>query len=359
MGEGRLRIGFLGLGLMGEGFTCRLLELGHQVAGFDPKPERRAAAAGWGAAAVDSPAAAADGASLVMTCVTTTDDLEHAVFGTDGVATTIGRDAVLVDFSTTVVARTVAMAARLVEGTGAGWVDAPVSGGPPAARAGKLAIMAGGADAHMALARPVLEGLAGSLVHLGPAGSGQVTKMVNQVCVLTNFVVLAEALNLAERGGVDTAKLVEALGSGYAGSNLMRAMWPRMIARDYAPGSRGAPAVSAPLGGARFLNDPTGLALITGSSAAPASAISRFGASEGGAQPACRVRGDGGERRIAPAGGEVVRGLDEELHRSRAGLTLGAEKAEGSSVPHSRDNEGDCVHSLFDPLPASTSRGAA
>lgn len=230
-----MRIGFLGLGLMGEGFTRRLVELGHDVSGFDPRAERREAAAGWGVTPADSPAAAAAGADLVMTCVTTTDDLEQAVFGTDGVTEAIGRDAVLVDFSTTVVARTKAMAERLRAEAGAGWVDAPVSGGPPAAQAGGLAIMAGGADADISAARPVLEGLAASLVHLGPVGAGQVTKMVNQVCVLTNFVVLAEALNLAERGGVDGDKLIEALGAGYAGSNLMQAMWPRMIARDYAP----------------------------------------------------------------------------------------------------------------------------
>lgn len=95
--------------------------------------------------------------------------------------------------------------------------------------------MAGGDEADFARASPVLEGLAASLVHLGPVGAGQVTKMVNQVCVLTNFVVLAEALNLAERGGVDTSKLQAALETGYAGSNLMAAMWPRMMARDYAP----------------------------------------------------------------------------------------------------------------------------
>ncbi|EDP65874.1 oxidoreductase [alpha proteobacterium BAL199] len=230
-----MRIGFLGLGLMGEGFTRRLIELEHEVAGFDPRQERRLAASEWGVSPADSPARAADGADLILTCVTTTDNLEQAIFGASGAAETIGRDAVLVDFSTTVVARTTAMAERLKTATGAGWVDAPVSGGPPAATAGKLAIMAGAGDADMARARPVLDGLAASLVHVGPVGAGQVTKMVNQVCVLTNFVVLAEALNLAERGGVDTGKLVDALGSGYAGSNLMRAMWPRMIARDYAP----------------------------------------------------------------------------------------------------------------------------
>lgn len=230
-----MRIAFLGLGLMGEGFTQRLLDLGHSVAGFDPDGVRRRAAADRGVATTDTSAAAAEGADLVMTCVTTTDDLEQAVFGEGGAAEGMHGGAVLVDFSTTVVARTKSMAARLKERSGAGWVDAPVSGGPPAARDGSLAIMMGGAEADVARARPVLEGLSVSLVHLGPVGSGQVAKMVNQVCVLTNFVVLAEALNLAERGGVDTAKLQAALESGYAGSNLMTAMWPRMMARDYAP----------------------------------------------------------------------------------------------------------------------------
>ncbi|WP_281684016.1 NAD(P)-dependent oxidoreductase [Thalassobaculum salexigens] len=230
-----MRIAFLGLGLMGEGFTRRLIDLGHDVTGFDPVAERRLAASAWGATPAETPAAAAEGADLVMTCVTTTDDLEAALFGTDGCAGTMSEAAVLVDFSTTVVARTKAMAGRLKAERGAGWIDAPVSGGPPAARDGKLAIMMGGDEADIARARPVLDQLAASLVHLGPVGAGQVTKMVNQVCVLTNFVVLAEALNLAERGGVDTSRLQAALETGYAGSNLMAAMWPRMMSRDYAP----------------------------------------------------------------------------------------------------------------------------
>lgn len=226
-----MRIGFLGLGLMGEGFTRRLVERGHAVAGYDPRPERLAAAGEWGVAAAASPAAAVDGADLVMTCVMTADELEGAVFGADGAATGMTDAAVLVDFSTTPLARTKDFAERL----GGRWVDAPVSGGPPAARAGSLAIMVGGAEAHVATAMPALRDVGASVVHMGPVGAGQVTKMVNQVCVLSNFVVLAEALNLAERGGVEPAKLVDALGAGYAGGNLMRAMWPRMIARDFAP----------------------------------------------------------------------------------------------------------------------------
>lgn len=230
-----MRIGFLGLGLMGEGFTRRLIELGHEVAGFDPVDARREAASDWGVRPAASAAEAAADADLVMTCVTTTDHLEGALFGPGGGAAAMREEAILVDFSTTVVARTKTMAARLRAERGAGWIDAPVSGGPPAARSGTLAIMMGGDESDIARARPVLNGLAKSAVHLGPVGAGQVTKMVNQVLVLSNFVVLAEALNLAERGGVDTASLQQALESGYAGSNLMAAMWPRMMARDYAP----------------------------------------------------------------------------------------------------------------------------
>lgn len=226
-----MRIGFLGLGLMGEGFTRRLVERGHVVAGYDPNPARQAAARGWGVATAGSPAEAAAGASLVMTCVMTADDLEAALFGNQGAAAAMDGTALLVDHSTTPLARTRDFAARL----GGRWLDAPVSGGPPAARAGTLAIMVGGSEADFAVAAPVLRDVGASVVHMGPVGAGQVTKMVNQVCVLNNFVVLAEALNLAERGGVDTGKLVEALGAGYAGGNLMRAMWPRMIARDFAP----------------------------------------------------------------------------------------------------------------------------
>ena len=226
-----MRIGFLGLGLMGAGFTRRLVERGHEVAGHDPRPERQAAAGEWGVAAAATPAQAAADAELVMTCVMTADDLEAAVFGPDGAAAAMADTALMVDLSTTPVARTRAFAARL----GGRWIDAPVSGGPPAARAGTLAIMVGGTYDHVGRAQPVLRDLGASVTHMGPVGAGQVTKMVNQVCVLNNFVVLAEALNLAERGGVDTSKLVEALGAGYAGGNLMQAMWPRMIARDFAP----------------------------------------------------------------------------------------------------------------------------
>jgi 3-hydroxyisobutyrate dehydrogenase-like beta-hydroxyacid dehydrogenase len=220
---------------MGEGFARRLIVLGDDVSGYDPVAERRREAAEWGVRVAETPAEAAEGVDLVMAAVTTAADLEHAVFGPGGVAESAKPGQIFIDFSTTPVDVTRRLAERLKSETGMDWLDAPVSGGPPAALAGTLAVMVGGEEAVFQRARPILETMADSLVHMGPIGTGQVTKMVNQICVLNNFVILAEALNLAERGGVDTEKLVSALGAGYAGSNLMKAMWPRMIERDFEP----------------------------------------------------------------------------------------------------------------------------
>ena len=115
-----------------------------------------------------------------------------------------------------------------------GWVDAPVSGGPPAAGTGKLAIMVGGNEADVARVKPILDVL-GNNTHMGPLGAGQVTKMVNQVLVLNNFCVLAEAVTLARNAGIDPAKVPEALAGGYADSPMFRQFFPRLIEREFAP----------------------------------------------------------------------------------------------------------------------------
>ena len=142
---------------------------------------------------------------------------------------------VVVDFSTTVVADTVDIAQQLKAASGAGWVDAPVSGGPPAAATGSLAIMAGGTDEDIVRVTSLLNSMASTFTHMGGVGAGQTTKMVNQILVLNNYVVLAEACALAKAGGIDVEKIPKALGSGYAGSNLLKAMFPRMVAKDFAP----------------------------------------------------------------------------------------------------------------------------
>ena len=142
---------------------------------------------------------------------------------------------IVVDHSTTVVENTKAMSARLKEMTGASWIDAPVSGGPEGAEEGSLAIMAGGDDMDVAKVSGVMEVLAASFTVFGPVGSGQVAKMVNQILVLNNYAVLAEALALAEAGGIDASKIPGALAAGHAGSNMLQSVFPRMIDRDFAP----------------------------------------------------------------------------------------------------------------------------
>ena len=219
---------------MGQAFTRRLRACGYPVTGYDIAAEKVEAAARHG---VQPAASAAEVDASERHRPGLRDDRgtisSSAVFGDRGVAAAASAGKILIDHSTTEVETTKAFAARLAE-TGMGWIDAPVSGGPPAAEAGTLAIMAGGDEAHLARVRALLADL-GQCTHMGPVGAGQVTKMVNQVLVLANYCVLAEALALAEAGGVDAARIPEALGAGYAGSTMLQRLYPRMVARDFAP----------------------------------------------------------------------------------------------------------------------------
>jgi 3-hydroxyisobutyrate dehydrogenase len=227
-------LGFIGLGLMGHAFTKRLVACGHRVTGYDLVADKVARAQAHGVRPATSAAEVARASDIVHVCVMTKDDLAAAVFGANGVGAGAVAGKILIDHSTTEVGTTKEFAAQLEADTGMRWVDAPVSGGPPAAEAGTLAIMVGGDQADVAAVRPVLETL-GTCTHMGPRGAGQVTKMVNQVLVLSNYCVLAEALVLAEVGGVDARRIPAALGAGYAGSNMLQRLYPRLVARDFAP----------------------------------------------------------------------------------------------------------------------------
>ncbi|MBL6952372.1 MAG: NAD(P)-dependent oxidoreductase [Alphaproteobacteria bacterium] len=235
MNKSKPSIGFIGLGLMGQAFTRHLCGLGYTVTGYDLVAEKITAAAAHGVLPASSPADLTARADMVLLCVTSTDAVHQVVFGPNGVAEAGSADKLLVDHSTTVVQATRDMAAALSRQAGMGWVDAPVSGGPPAAGAGSLAIMAGGSAADIARAAPVMADLAAQFTHMGPSGAGQVTKMINQVLVLNNYAVLAEALALAEAGGIDAALIPQALGAGHAGSNMLQSIYPRMLARTVEP----------------------------------------------------------------------------------------------------------------------------
>jgi 3-hydroxyisobutyrate dehydrogenase-like beta-hydroxyacid dehydrogenase len=228
-------IGMIGLGLMGEGISKRPVETGHAVAGYDIVADKLAAAVARGVKACASPVEVARTADTVLLSLTTTAAVEEVVLGAGGIASA-GRleGKVLVDHSTTEIEATKRIAAVLTARSGMDFVDAPVSGGPGAAAAGTLAVMAGGTDSAIARVGPTMEHL-GKLTHLGPVGAGQATKLVNQTLVLANYCVMAEALRLAEAYGVDAAKIPAALAPGHAGSNLLPVLFERMIARDFAP----------------------------------------------------------------------------------------------------------------------------
>lgn len=231
----RPRIGYLGVGLMGLPMVKRLSSLGYPVAAFDVVPARVAAASAAGARAAASPAEAARDAEFLLLNLPTTEAVETAVFGDDGLIGALSPPQLVVDFSTINVDRGKAFAKRLVAQTGCGWVDAPVSGGPPAAGSGTLTVMAGGTAADIARIAPLMADVAARLTHVGPVGSGLVAKMINQLIVGCVHAVMAEALLVAESAGIDAARIPACLAGGHADGTLLQKLYPRMAARDFAP----------------------------------------------------------------------------------------------------------------------------
>ena len=231
---GKPKLGYLGLGLMGSQMTKRLIKNGYQVTGFDPDSNKMNEAVANGVITAASPVEVVRASDIVQACVINTTALTEAIFGPAGIVEGDGADKIFLDHSTTIADKTRELAARLRDKTGMRWVDAPVSGGPPAAGTGELAIMVGGNNDDVVQVQPVLDTL-GHNTHMGPLGTGQVTKMVNQVLVLNNFTLLAEAVTLAKNTGIDPAKVPEALKGGYADSPMFQRFFPRMIQRDFDP----------------------------------------------------------------------------------------------------------------------------
>ena len=231
----RPRIGYVGVGLMGLPMVQRLLSRGYVVAAHDVLPARTSAAAAAGARAAASPAEAARDTDFVLLNLPTTEAVELAVFGPGGVATALRRPQLVIDFSTVKVDRGRAFATRLREATGCGWVDAPVSGGPPASGAGTLTVMAGGDPGDLERVRSLMADLAARFTAMGPSGAGLVAKMLNQLIVGCGHAVMAEALLLAEAAGIDAARVPECLAGGHADGTLLQKLYPRMVARDFAP----------------------------------------------------------------------------------------------------------------------------
>nr|WP_282103353.1 NAD(P)-dependent oxidoreductase [Halomonas getboli] len=229
-----LRLGFIGIGLMGDPMTRRLLAAGFDVTVWNRSPDKTAGVAEAGACVAGSIGELVSASDVILLCLANTAVVEAVVFGEDGVSAHARPGQRLLDLSSSDPEATRDMAARLADACGVAWVDAPVSGGVAGAEAGELAVMCGGADADVDALRSVLAPLAARVTHMGPVGSGQVTKVCNQMIVGCQAAVIAETVALAEASGVDATRLTEALAGGFADSKPFRILTPRMAERDFA-----------------------------------------------------------------------------------------------------------------------------
>lgn len=229
-----MKLGYIGIGLMGRPMTLRLLAAGHEVAVWNRSRDKLAPVVEKGAKAVDSPAAVARAADIIMMCVTDQKAAEAVLFGKDGVESGGAPGKLVVDFSSIAPDSARAFAERLAA-KGMGLVDAPVSGGVPGAEKGTLAIMAGGRAADIERVRPIILHMAQRFTRMGDSGAGQATKLCNQVIVGSLLPVIAEAIRLAEAAGVDAKMLPEALKGGFADSLPLQVFGARMAARNFEP----------------------------------------------------------------------------------------------------------------------------
>jgi len=225
-----MRIGFAGLGVMGAPMARHLVRAGHEVAGFNRSPDKaRAWAEASGGRFAPTVAEAAGGADLFILCVGDDDDVRQVV--TEALPH-LAANAVVVDHTTTS-AKVAREMAALAAGKGAAFVDAPVSGGQAGAENGQLSVMAGGDAAALDRAGPALRAYAKAVRHMGPSGAGQLTKMVNQICIAGVVQGLAEAVHFAQVAGLDADAVYEAVSQGAAQSWQMDNRWKTMARGEF------------------------------------------------------------------------------------------------------------------------------
>ena len=234
------RVGVIGLGIMGSGMAHNILRAGFPLTVFNRTAARTEPFAAAGAAVAPSPAVLAAGCDLVLLCVSDTPDVESVLFGAGpGDAGSVAAGAtpgMLVVDASTISPEATRVFARRLAGQGVAFVDAPVSGGSEGARTGTLSVMVGGAPQDVERAGPVLAAIGRTITHVGPVGAGQTCKLVNQVLVVVNMLAVAEALMLAEAGGLDLSTAISAVEGGAAGSWMLSNRGPQVVARDWRPG---------------------------------------------------------------------------------------------------------------------------
>ena len=231
-------VAFLGLGVMGGPMAGHLARAGFEVTGYNRTASRalawfeQLAGEGLNVSTAETPAEAATGKDVVLTCVGNDEDLEQVLLGPCGALPAMGEGSLLIDHTTV----SATMARRIdaeAAARGVAAVDAPVSGGQAGAENGKLAVMCGGSAAAVERARPVMEAFSARIVHVGGAGAGQTTKMANQMCIAGTLAGLSEAIRLSQASGLDMDKVYEAISGGAAQSWQMDNRWATMAGGEF------------------------------------------------------------------------------------------------------------------------------
>jgi 2-hydroxy-3-oxopropionate reductase len=230
-----MRIGFIGIGNMGSELTRHMLAAGHTVSAYARGAHSAERARKQGLKLTGTPAELAGTCEVVFTMVTAGKDVEAVVLGPDGLTHGAHQELVVVDMSTISPAITRAIAAQLAEHDVA-MLDAPVSGGVAAAKIAALTFFVGGDTAVLERVRPLLNLMGKAIFHMGPSGSGQVTKLANQICQLANLQGTAEALSFASAQGADPGRVREAVLTGYGASRMLDVLGKKMVDRDFAAG---------------------------------------------------------------------------------------------------------------------------
>lgn len=226
-----MRVGLIGLGSMGSPMAANLIRAGISLVVHNRTREKEEPLASMGAERAASPAEAAAGADVVVIIVSDTPDVEQVLFGQGGVASGAKPGLVVCDMSTIDPSAAIDFARKLEE-QDVGFVDAPVSGGTEGAAAGTLSIMAGGNPEDIGKLAPVFDAL-GKPIHIGPVGSGQMTKAINQTIIAGTFLAVAEGMAMGVRLGLDMDQVLDALSRGAADSWVLKARAPKMLRRDY------------------------------------------------------------------------------------------------------------------------------
>lgn len=231
----KIPLGFIGLGVMGRSMASHLLAAGHPLTVFNRSRDKAAPLLAAGAVWADHPAAVAAASEVVLTMVGFPPDVEEVYFGTNGLLSALRPGQITIDCTTTdpTLAERIATAAKRI---GAEALDAPVSGGDLGAREARLSIMVGGHRATFDKVLPLLELLGKNIVWQGPAGSGQRTKLCNQIVISGTVAGVCEALAFAEKSGLNPASVLQSISGGAAGSWTLTNLAPRILAGDFAPG---------------------------------------------------------------------------------------------------------------------------